>query len=711
MKEKILKLLEEKKSVIIDEIIEVLRLENTTDFEDLSNLLIQMEKDGEVYKTNKDKYALFENSHLLKGVLSVNKKGFGFVSVDENRENDIYIDSTNLNSSLNKDVVVIELINKKNARTEGKIVKVLERNIDTVLGQFYYKKGKGYLNVDDEKLKIIIEIDSYNCMGAVNGHKVIVKLLDNVIGNKYKGKVVKIIGHINDPGVDILSVLCKYNINDEFNNAVMKQVDSIPSVVLESDFAGRKDLRDEMIFTIDGDDTKDIDDAIGIKKLENGNYLLGVHIADVSHYVKEGTPLDEEAYKRGTSVYLADRVVPMLPHKLSNGICSLNPEVDRLAVSCEMEIDSTGKVVDYDIFPSVIKSRIQMTYNKVNDILENEIIDNEYTPYLDNIYLMDELSKLLRAMKEKRGYIEFESSEVKIIVDDEGKAVDIKPTVQRTAEKLIEDFMIMANEAVATHVYNLTYPFIYRIHEKPLPAKVDTFLKTLSLFGVKIHGLRKEFHPSMMRDILEEIKETKEHKILSSMMLRVMQKAVYSKDNVGHYGLASSCYTHFTSPIRRYPDTIVHRLLRTYVFNNQIDINTINKYDEKLIDIAFHSSEKERDAVDCEREVNDMKMAEYMMNHIGEEFDGVISSVMGFGMFVELDNLVEGLVHVSELKNDYFVYDELKMRFVGERTKKVYALSDKVRIKVIAASKESRTIDFAFVDEKKESKEDESRSN
>lgn len=698
MKEKILELLSNENSVIIDDIITHLKLEETQEFEELSNILFELEKNGDIYKSNKEKYMLYEKSHVLQGVLSMNKKGFGFISVDELRENDVYVDYNNLNGALNKDRVIFEMVKKEEGRPEAVIIKVISREIENVIGQFFYKRGKGCLNIDDEKVKINIEIDPYNTMGAINGHKVIVKILDNIEGNRYKGKVIKIIGHKNDPGVDILSIAYKFNIEESFSNEVMEQVSKMPDEVLESDFEGRKDLRSEMIFTIDGDDTKDIDDAIGIKKLDNGNYLLGVHIADVSHYVKEGTPLDIEAYKRGTSVYLADRVIPMLPHKLSNGICSLNPNVDRLALSCQMEINSKGKVVDYDIFPSIINSKIQMTYNKVNDILENNVIDDEYKPYLDNIYLMNELSIIIRDMKELRGYIEFESSEVKIILDDNGKAIDIKAKAQKTGEKLIEDFMVMANETVATHIFHLTYPFIYRIHDRPFSEKVDTFLKTLSLFGIKIHGLRQDFHPSMMRDILEQLQDSSDKKILSSMMLRVMQKAIYAKENIGHYGLASTCYTHFTSPIRRYPDTIVHRLLRTYVFNNQIDNKTLDKYDSSLDEIATHTSEKERSAVDCEREVNDMKMAEYMMERIGLEYDGVITSVMGFGMFVELENLVEGLVHVSELKGDYYVFDELKMRFVGERTKKMYSLGDKVRIKVIAASKIARTIDFAFVE-------------
>ena len=466
--------------------------------------------------------------------------------------------------------------------------------------------------------------------------------------------------------------------------------------VRESDLKGRRDLRDQVIFTIDGDDTKDIDDAISIEKLPNGHYKLGVHIADVSYYVKEGTPLDLDAMDRGTSVYLVDRVIPMIPHELSNGICSLNPEVERLAISCVMEFDRDGKQLDYEIFPSVIKSRIQMTYKNVNRILEDNEVPDGYEEFVDDLKLMSELATILRKAKINRGYIDFGIDEPKILVDDKCVPYDVVLRDRGTGENLIEDFMIAANECVASHIYFMNLPFIYRIHEYPKEERIRSFLGFVSNLGYTITGNVNDLKPTTIQRILKQLEDKEEYPILSSLLLRSMQKAVYSPDNLGHYGLASKCYTHFTSPIRRYPDTTVHRLLRTYLFDNRIDMNTIHKWEEKLVYIAEHSSEKERSSVDCEREVEDMKMAEYMEKHIGEEFEGMISSVTSFGMFVELPNLIEGLVPIKDMP-DFFHYDEERMTLTGERSHIKYSLGDKVVVKVIRASKEDQTIDFEVV--------------
>ena len=522
----------------------------------------------------------------------------------------------------------------------------------------------------------------------------LVKITGRIKDNKYHGEVVKILGHKNDPGVDILSIVAKYGIHDTFSDEVMKEVDELPNEVLPEEYDGRRDLRDVEIFTIDGDDTKDIDDAISIKKLDNGNYSLGVHIADVSYYVKENTKLDDEAYERGTSVYLADRVIPMLPHKLSNGICSLNPGVDRLAMSCVMEIDHKGDVVSYDIFESVIKSRKQMTYKNVNKYLEEGIVPEGYEPFTNSLSLMEELAKILRANKERRGYIDFDIDEAKIIVNDKGEAIDVKLRERGTGEKLIEDFMIAANETVASCIYFMELPFVYRVHGEPSEEKIDNFLKFISVLGYHVNGKTKDLHPKTMQNILEQLKDKKEYHILASVLLRSMQKAVYDKTNIGHYGLASKCYTHFTSPIRRYPDTTVHRLLRKYLFKHQIDNDTINYWENKLVVLTEHVSQKERDSIDCEREVDDMKMAEYMMKHIGEEFDGIISSVTSFGMFIELPNLIEGLVKLEDMKDDTYVYDETRFCLKGTSKKKIYRLGDNVRVIVKNASKEAKTIDF-----------------
>ena len=469
---------------------------------------------------------------------------------------------------------------------------------------------------------------------------------------------------------------------------------------------GRKDLRNEILFTIDGDDTKDIDDAVSINK-DGNNYILGVHIADVSYYVKEGTKLYEEALDRGTSVYLVDRVIPMLPHKLSNGICSLNPNEDRLAISCIMTINENGKIINHEIFESVIKSKKQMTYKNVNKILNNEEIPQGYEEYVNDLKLMEELSKILRKEKLKRGYLEFDSSEVKILVDENGKPYDILKRESSKGENLIEDFMIAANETVASHIFFLEYPSVYRVHEIPDDKKIKDFLSSISLLGYNVKSNKHFENPLELKNVLDQLKDKEEFKILSMLLLRCMRKAEYKMENLGHYGLGSKCYTHFTSPIRRFPDTTVHTLLRKYIFNTPTDkeLNKlIDHYIEVLPEICAHSSKKERDSIDCERNVENMKMAEYMESHIGEEYDGIIDSVLSFGMFVELDNLVEGLVHVKDLKGDFYDYIEETNSLKGQRTGKIYTLGQKVRIKVIGASKENSTIDFEIIDDKKEDK-------
>lgn len=661
------------------------------EFKQLIITLNKMEEQLKIYRTKKNNYMLFTNSHLKIGTFLANKKGFGFV--DTNETEDIFIPHDNVNNAIHGDKVIVEITTKTNENPEGRILKIVDRNLNNMVGEFYYKQGKGYVDIDDKKIKINIVIDKTKTKGAMNGHKVIVKITNKLKDNNYNGEVLKILGHKNDPGVDILSIAAKYEINDIFNDDVMKQTDQLPFEVLEEEYKNRKDLREECIFTIDGDDTKDIDDAISIKKLENNNYLLGVHIADVSHYVTENSPLDIEALERGTSVYLADRVIPMLPHKLSNGICSLNPNVDRLAISCIMEIDEKGKLINYEIFESVIKSRKQMTYKNVNKILEENIIPEGYEQYAEKIKEMNELAKILRKYKENRGYIDFEINEAKIIVDEKGKAIDVKLRERKAGEKLIEDFMIQANETIASHIFYMELPFVYRIHGEPSEEKIINFKKFVSILGYKITGI-KEINPKSMQNMLEQLKEKEEYSILSSILLRSMQKAVYDKTNIGHFGLASKCYTHFTSPIRRYPDLTVHRLLRKYLFENKINQETTTYYENKLTDITKHSSERERASIECEREVDDMKKAEYMMDHIGEEHEGIISSVTNFGMFVELPNQIEGLVRIEDLEDDYYTYNEETFSITGKNNKRGYRLGDKVKIIVKQASKEAKTIDF-----------------
>ncbi len=696
MEDKILELLNSKDaSYSVEEIESHLGIESVEDLKELLKVLNKMEEEYQIYRTKKNKYMLFDNSNLKIGKLMSTRRGFAFVDISG--DEDVFVAQDNLNGAINDDEVIVEITSKKGLKLEGRILRVLERKLKQLVGTIYFKNNKCMLDIDDKKVNINVYIDNDKTLGAVAGHKVLVRLLNRIDNFNYKGAIIKIIGHKDDPGVDIASIALKYEFEEEFPEEVYEELKNIPSEVKEEEYVGRTDLRDQMIFTIDGADTKDIDDAISIEKLSNGNYKLGVHIADVSYYVRPNTHLDEEAYERSTSVYLADRVIPMLPHKLSNGICSLNPGVDRLAMSCVMTINPAGKVVDYDIFESVIRSRIQMTYKNVNKILNDEEIPEGYEDYVSKLKDMYELSKILRKEKVSRGYIDFEIDESKIIVDDNGKAIDVTLRTRDKGEMLIEDFMIAANETVASHIFYMELPFVYRVHGEPSEEKVMNFLKFVNILGHRVDGKFKEITPHSMQTILEQLKDVKEYHILSNMLLRSMQKAIYDKVNIGHFGIASKCYTHFTSPIRRYPDTTVHRLLRTYLFDHDLSKETIDHWEGKLTMLTEHASERERAAADCEREVDDMKIAEYMENHIGEEYDGMINTVLNFGMFVELPNMIEGLVKIDSLKDDRYLYDESTFSIVGQSSKKRYRLGDKVKVKVVAASKEAKTVDFEII--------------
>ena len=697
MREDIINILaNSEKAIDIFELQDALGIKDVEDIKVLSDELEKLEDEVVIYHTNKDKYMLLEKSHLRKGIMRANKKGFGFVEVD-NLTEDVYVAQEDMNGAIHDDIVLVEITSKMTLdRLEGRVLKVIERRTQRYIGEITFTDDIGSIKLDDSKIKLDIIVPREKSMNAVDGHKVVVELVKKIDNNKYEGEVVDIIGHKNDPGVDILSIIYKYNINVDFPEEVKEEVKSIPMSVSDNDLPGRRDLRDMVIFTIDGDDTKDIDDAISIKKLPNGKYELGVHIADVSYYVKEGSPLDQEAMDRGTSVYLVDRVIPMLPHELSNGICSLNPGVDRLAVSCVMEFDSMGKMGNYEIFPSVIRSRIQMTYKKVNSILEDNKVPEGYEDYAEDLRTMKELADILREMKNRRGNLDFDVDEAKILVDEACVPTEIVKRERGAGEKLIEDFMIAANECVASHIYFMNLPFIYRIHEYPKEEKIRSFLGFIGTLGYHLNGDVKDLRPKTIQRVLDFLRDKKEFKILSSLLLRSMQKAIYSPTNLGHYGIASTCYTHFTSPIRRYPDTTVHRLLHTYLFDGKIDMQTIKKWEEKLVFVADHSSEKERASVDCEREVEDMKMAEYMEQHIGESFEGMISSITNFGMFVELDNLIEGMVPLKDMR-DFFHFDEENMSLTGEKSHVKYTIGERLLVKVVRASKEEKTIDFEII--------------
>ena len=697
MKDKIVGILKDSdKALTIYDLEDKLHLLDVDELQELQTCLSELEKDAVIYHSNKDKYMMLEDSHLKRGIMRANKKGFGFVDIDDS-DVDVYISEDHMNGALHDDIVLVEITSKKGIdRLEGRVVKIINREKDTYVGEINFEGDTGIVSLDDNKLKIKVQIPRDKSMNAVDGQKVVVRLGKRIDNSRFMGEVVEIIGHKNDPGIDILSIVKKYNIETDFPDDIKEQLKNIPSEVSEEECKNRRDLRNEMIFTIDGDDTKDIDDAVSIHRKPNGNYVLGVHIADVSYYVKEGSPLDNDAMERGTSVYLVDRVIPMLPHELSNGICSLNPNVSRLAISCVMEFDSHGKQIDYEIFESVIKSRIQMTYKKVNSILEKNIVPEGYEEYADSLRMMADLAKILRKAKENRGYIDFEVDEAKILVNEKCEPTEIVLRDRGVGENLIEDFMIAANECVATHIYFMNLPFIYRVHEVPKEEKIRSFLGFIGGLGYQINGNLKDNNPKSIQRLIKFLEDKKEFKILSKLLLRSMQKAVYKPVNLGHFGLASKCYTHFTSPIRRYPDTTVHRLLRTYLFQHKLDDNTISHWEDKLVYVADHSSAKERSSIDCEREVEDMKMAQYMEGHIGEEFEGMISSVMSFGMFVELDNLIEGLVSIKDMKG-FFNYDEDRMTLTNEKSHVKYTIGERIKVRVIRASKEAKTIDFEIV--------------
>ena len=698
MKEIILDKLRDNTSLTIMELNDLLGLTTIDEYQSLQNTLDEMVSDGILYYSDKKKkYLLLENSHLVKGTLSLNEKGFGFIIINKDTK-DVYVNEKNINGAQDGDLVLFEYLNKDKERPEGKIIKTIKRNYEPLVGEVILVDGEYFVKPDRKGANIYIPRDNLN--GAVEGHKVVVTPLKE--GNRV-GKITKIIGHKNDVGVDILSFVYEYNFSPSFPDEVVEELDDIPSYLTEEEInkelsSGRRDLRSEEIFTIDGSDTKDIDDAISLSKLDDGKYKLGVHIADVSYYVKEGTKLDDEAYFRGTSVYLVDRVLPMLPHKLSNGICSLNENEDRFAFSCEMIIDDKGDIGHYEIFKSIIRSRKKMTYEEVNKILEENTTSDDYKPFEKTLLLMNELSKILRKKMIRRGYIEFESTEAKIKVDENCHPTHIESRVQRSGEELIENFMIAANETVASSIYYKNLPGIYRVHDKPDEKRLGEFMKFLSLHGYVVNGKNKIDNPKDLQHILSQLEEVPEVRVLHDMAIRSQAKAVYSDINIGHFGLGSKCYSHFTSPIRRYPDLILHRLLKDYNYNYSDRI--ISERKEELPIECEHCSIREQEAQNCERDVDKMKKAEYMMDHIGEVYDGIISGVVEFGFFVELENTIEGLVKAESIKGDYYVFDNDLMALIGKKSKKKYSFGDKVKVKVTRADKDKSEIDFEIYDDK-----------
>lgn len=691
MESKILEILSGKnKSLTIMEINDLLGLHTIEEYQELEKTLNILCMEAQIYYSEKKKrYTLFSNTNYMKGKLIVNPKGYGFVILDDNDREDIFINSRNMLDAKSNDIVLVEYINKHNK--EGKVTKVIKRDESNLVGLFDSENGIDYVILDKKEYGKYIIPKGFS-KGAVPGHKVLVRRLFNGAFNE--AEVIKIIGHKNDVGIDILSYVYEYGFDPTYSDDVMAEVEKIPSEVSEEEMLSRTDLRDKMIFTIDGKDTKDIDDAISIEKIDNDKYILGVHIADVSHYVKRGSYLDDDAYERGTSVYLVDRVVPMLPHKLSNGICSLNPNVDRLAMSCVMEINGKGYVSNYQIFKSVIRSKKQMNYDDVNSILEDNVIPSGYEEYVDTLRTMNELSNILRKKMVRHGYIEFNIKEPKIIVDDSCHPVDIKICEQRTGEKLIENFMIVANETVAGFIEDKNLPGIYRVHDKPNKEKLIEYLKFLSIKGYNIKADVNRFSPKDYQNIINKFKNDPARDILGTLAIQTMSKAKYSDINIGHYGIASKRYSHFTSPIRRYPDLTLHRLLKDYLGTPNSKV--IDSWRKSLPGISIQTSKKELDSVDCERDVEKMKKAEYMLDHIGEVYTGVISGIMDFGFFVMLDNTVEGLVRLDSLKGDYYSYNKNRYMIIGKNKGKMYTYGDVVKVEVIAASKDTSQVDFVL---------------
>lgn len=668
-----------------------------------------LEQDGELILTRKNRYSLPERMGLIKGTIQMHKKGFAFLIPTDESKADVYINPTDLKGAMNRDLVFVRVISNQvgDKRFEGVVEQIIERHSTRIVGTFEDKGSFGFVIADDKRIPNDIFIRKSESHGAVTGHKVIVNITKFPEGTmSAEGEIVEILGHKNDPGMDILSIIHKYDIPIEFPDEVMKQAEQTPETIDASELEGRRDLRDELVVTIDGADAKDLDDAISVKKLANGNYKLGVYISDVSYYVEKDSPMDTEAYERGTSVYLVDRVIPMLPHRLSNGICSLNPGVDRLTLGCEMEIDPKGEVINHDIFQSVINSSARMTYNEVNQILvdQDQDVRDQYEEFVPLFEAMEDLAELLRQKRFGRGAIDFNFKEAQVLVDETGHPTDVVIRERSVAERLIEEFMLIANETVAENFHWMEMPFIYRIHEDPDEEKLQNFYQFVGQFGYNIKGTANEVHPQALQQVLDLVKGEQEEMVISKLMLRSLKQARYDFNSVGHFGLATKFYTHFTAPIRRFPDLIVHRLIRTYLIEGKIDEKTQNHWKSKLPEISKHTSERERIAVDAERETDDLKKAEFMQDKIGEEFDGVISSVTGFGLFVELENTVEGLVHVTDLTDDYYHFDERSMALIGERTANVFRIGDAITIKVADVNLEERSVDFEVVGMKRKAR-------
>lgn len=666
-------------------------------------LLQQLIEEGHIFETRKGKLAAPKDLQMAIGSFIGHARGFGFVTPDEGGE-DVFIPASETMGAMQKDKVLYKVLHKaeKGKKADGVIVKILERGMQRIVGTFEASnKGFGFVVADDKKVAKDIFISKDHTKGAVSGHKVVVEITD--YGEERRnpeGKVVEILGHVNDPGVDILSVIRRYELAVEFPDEVYAEIEHLETEVKEEDKVGREDLRDWLTITIDGEDAKDLDDAVTMKKLGNGNYELGVHIADVSHYVREYTELDQEAYRRATSVYLVDRVIPMLPHKLSNGICSLNPHVDRLALSCIMEINPRGEVVNHRITETVINSNYRMTYAAVREILEEgtpELMEQyqEIVPMLEE---MEELRQILGRKRRKRGSVNFDLPESKIILDEKGKPVDIRPYERSISTNMIEEFMLACNETIAENSFWQEIPFMYRSHQEPDEDKMEKMEQFLRGFGYHLRKKDGEIHPREIQKVLRTAEGTDEERIITRMVLRSMMQARYTAENGGHFGLAAKYYCHFTSPIRRYPDLEIHRMIKK-MLHGELDEKSSAEYRKKMPDWAKHCSKQERVAEDAERDTDALKKVEYMEDKVGEIYEGIISGVTGWGIYVELPNTIEGMVALNQLDDDFYEFDDKNMLVYGKRTKKSYRLGDRVTVSVSKVDRMMGTIDFMFEDD------------
>lgn len=685
------------------------KIGSADEFKSFLKLLTQLEQEGKIVRTRSDRYGVPERMNLVRGRLQTHVKGFGFLLPDDHELSDIYIHANDMKGAMNGDTILARVTFKgpEGGRLEGEVVRIVKRAITEVVGTFEHHETFGFVVPDDKRIPREIFVPQASFLGAADGDKVVAKLVVYPEGRAAaQGEIIEVLGHKDDPGMDIISIIRKYQLPEAFPEEVMQQALQVPEMIQEHELEGRRDLRHKRIVTIDGEDAKDLDDAVCVEKLPNGHLLLGVHIADVGYYVPENSALDKEAYNRGCSVYLVDRVIPMLPHRLSNGICSLNPQVDRLTLSCEMEFDENAQVVRYDIFPSIIKTEQRMTYTNVRKILldEDEQVTEQYKDLVDNFRLMEDLALRLRKKRMQRGAIDFDFQEAKVLVDEDGKPTDIIKIERSIAERLIEEFMLAANETVAEHFHWLKIPFLYRIHEDPNAEKLMSFVEFVTNFGYVVRGKGNTVHPRSLQSLLEEIKGTKEETVISTVLLRSMKQARYDSQSLGHFGLSTDFYTHFTSPIRRYPDLVIHRIIREMVIQGTISDQRIEYLTSRMDEIAQQSSERERVAVEAERETDALKKAEFMLDKVGEEFDGIISSVTNFGMFVELENTVEGLVHISYMTDDYYHYHERQHALIGERTANIYRIGDEARVRVMRVNMDEHTIDFEMVHMKQRKK-------